>query len=377
MKLVFLSAAAGLAINAQEMNMNIAFKLQNAASQLTSNLLDNQAFASSILTHGCWCAKLSPEIQMPGLGGYTPVDELDQICKDWAKARRCSRAQTCADQSMDGAYTLDAVTYSKPDCVDSDACLSETCQIDMVYMEMIEAFHAENPAHVAVTDPTCQHKAVSNSLVCEPFVTTARPFTTTIPTTTVDQAVDSAISSVLGESTCTGTDCIQFSLYWENIVTGIQSELDMWVTEPSGEQIGWSHMVSSTGGNLDYDGGWSDSGAAVENIQWHSNPPSGTYVVQVHNYDSADRLTGLPCTTAHPCPPIPINVRVVANGVTSIFSFDLDSNMDNSWTQSGGGGAYILHDVHSFVYQSNNRDQAPTLTYAGPGIDYTLRHSYE
>jgi len=355
--------------------MNIAFKLQNAASQLTSNLLDNQAFASSILTHGCWCAKLSPEIQMPGLGGYTPVDELDQICKDWAKARRCSRAQTCADQKMDGAYALDAVTYSNPDCVDSDVCLSETCQIDMFYMEKIEEFHSQNPNHVAVTDPTCQHKAVSNSLVCEPFVTTARPTTIGTTTTTLNQAVDDAINDVMGPSTCTGNDCVQFSLYWENRVV-VQSELDMWVTEPSGEKIGWSHSTSATGGQLDYDGGWNDY-AAVENIQWDSNPPVGTYNVQVHNYNSRLVSTGNTCTTANPCPTIPIFVRVVANGVTTVFEFDLDSNTDNSWSEPGMGGDYINLDVYTFEYTSATRNQAATLTYTGPGIDYSKKHSYE
>ena len=105
-----------------------------------------------------------------------------------------------------------------------------------------------NPEHAFVTDPTCLHRALSNSLVCEPFTATARPATTPGMS---DEEVNDAINDVLGESECTGSDCLQFTLFWGNNGSS-RSDLDMWVTEPSGEQIGWNHDTSATGG---YSGG--------------------------------------------------------------------------------------------------------------------------
>ena len=65
----------------------------------------------------------------------------------------------------------------------------------------------------------------------------------------------------------------------------------------------------------------------------------------------------------------------MANGVTTVFSFDLDSNEDNAYDNVGG---YVLHEVYEFYYESNNRNEdLPVVTYTGPGIDYSKKHNWE
>merc|ERR1711941_174931 len=307
------------AVSAQATFDTISYRFRDSVQELAALFIQDASFASQVFSHGCWCAKLSDPSSV-NLGGNAPVDELDQICKDWVRARRCSRQNgaSCEFAGLESSYEVERDNGATL-CPDADSCMAETA------------------------DPV---------------------------------AIDNAINDVMGPSTCTNAaDCISFSLYWENRVD-IQSELDMWVTEPSGEKIGWSHQTSATGGKLDYDGGWGDY-QAVENIQWSSNPPVGTYNVQVHNYNSALVSTGQTCTTANPCPTIPIFVRVVANGVTTVFEFDLDSNVDNSWSEPNRSGDYINLDVYTFEYTSATRGKAATMTYTGPGIDYSKRHSYE
>lgn len=53
-------------------------------------LLDDATTFNNVLDHGCWCAKLDPLSESAMLGGATPVDELDDICRRWAVARHCN-----------------------------------------------------------------------------------------------------------------------------------------------------------------------------------------------------------------------------------------------------------------------------------------------
>lgn len=364
------------AVSAQATFDTISYRFRDSVQELAALFIQDASFASQVFSHGCWCAKLSDPSSV-NLGGNAPVDELDQICKDWARARRCSRQNgaSCEFAGLESSYEVERDNGATL-CPDADSCMSETCQIDVLYISMMNDWRVANPqAFNPVANPVCPPHTTNQLNNCQAFPTTARPTTTAATQATADPAaIANAIDDVMGPSTCTAAaDCIQFSLYWENRVE-VQSELDMWVTEPSGEQIGWSHGSSATGGQLDYDGGWSDY-QAVENIQWTSNPPVGTYNVQVHNYDSALASTGATCTTANPCPTVRIYVRVVANGVTTVFEFDLNTNTDLSY--SGGSifsGSYVNLDVYTFQYTSATRNQAATLTYTGPGIDYSLRH---
>ena len=76
----------------------------------------------------------------------------------------------------------------------------------------------------------------------------------------------------------TETGDVQVTLTWDN-----EADLDLWVTDPAGERIGFSNPTSSSGGRLDVD---DTDGFGPENIFWPTNQaPPGTYRVEVHYYD--------------------------------------------------------------------------------------------
>jgi len=96
-----------------------------------------------------------------------------------------------------------------------------------------------------------------------------------------------------------GTGSVQITLTWDN-----NSDLDLWVTEPSGEQIWYQDKYSNTGGELDVD---DQDGHGPENIFWpYGEAPSGKYKVEVHHYDGTN--------TAN------YRVLIQVNGIAETFS---------------------------------------------------------
>lgn len=79
-----------------------------------------------------------------------------------------------------------------------------------------------------------------------------------------------------------GTGEVQVSVSWN-----VESDVDLHVVEPGGEEIYYGHTASATGGTLDLDSnaGCSIDGVKNENITW-ANAPSGTYTVRVDYWDS-------------------------------------------------------------------------------------------
>ena len=78
---------------------------------------------------------------------------------------------------------------------------------------------------------------------------------------------------------------IAISLTWEHDSIYKRNDLDLWVTCPSGEKIGFSKMKSSCNGILDTDRK-EDALKPVENIVWKENAPKGEYVIKVHNFSA-------------------------------------------------------------------------------------------
>ncbi len=115
-----------------------------------------------------------------------------------------------------------------------------------------------------------------------------------------------------------GTGDVQVSLAWDK-----PSDIDLYVVEPSGEEIYYGHKSSATGGTLDLD---SNAACSIdhknnENITWEDGAaPRGTYTVRVNNY-SACSQTNINCV-------ITINVSGKAP-VTYTHTF----------TDSGSGGS--------------------------------------
>lgn len=77
---------------------------------------------------------------------------------------------------------------------------------------------------------------------------------------------------------------IQITLAWNG-----GADLDMYVADPGGETISYSHTQSQTGGLLDQDARGqcnpNQPNNTIENVYWGDNPPQGDYSVEVHYWD--------------------------------------------------------------------------------------------
>jgi len=307
---------------------DIGYKLQSAASEMASLFVSDAAFTNALFSHGCWCAKLGPEMTV-GLGGNRPVDELDQLCKDWARARRCTRTSgaNCENQ-VDSTYQVEYGASDVQLCPDNDACLSETCQIDVHFVNAIEAWRVANPGFVATTNPSCTHRPTSNMLSCDAFPVTERPSQT-------DQGTQDALDDAGVDNT--GKN-IAVTLSW--VGNGNYCDFDLWVADPSGEDTGYSNNPSSSGGSLDVDQAGSSSGVTyIENISWAS-AASGNYDVRVHVYSGCSGISE-------------VNLYVQRDGGIEQTVLPITT----SWNQGP-----------QFFYQSSSR--RVLAAYTGPKPDY-------
>jgi len=90
---------------------------------------------------------------------------------------------------------------------------------------------------------------------------------------------------------------IQITLAWPT-----SADLDLYVRDPSNEQIYYGHDRSQSGGHLDQDarGGCSNDqvDSNLENVYWNQDsPPAGAYQVTVQYWDGARCSTGAGATT--------------------------------------------------------------------------------
>lgn len=100
-----------------------------------------------------------------------------------------------------------------------------------------------------------------------------------------------------------GTGDVQVTLYWNTV-----DDLDLHVTDPSGERIYYRNPRSRSGGELDVDanpGCGRPTTNAIENVFWPANQsPSGDYLIQVVLYSY--------CRTIDE--PVPFTVRLRIDG---------------------------------------------------------------
>jgi len=66
----------------------------DSAQELLNAILGGNAFGDSvidqILGHGCWCSKLDQFSNKNIIGGTSPIDEVDAICREWFLVRNCN-----------------------------------------------------------------------------------------------------------------------------------------------------------------------------------------------------------------------------------------------------------------------------------------------
>ena len=89
-----------------------------------------------ILSHGCWCSHIGNDKKR----GREPNDELDEICKKWLQARRCSRLhENMCDNEVDEDGKMYQLKSWRDDC-DSEilsSCQKSMCEIDKFYFVKI------------------------------------------------------------------------------------------------------------------------------------------------------------------------------------------------------------------------------------------------
>lgn len=142
-----------------------------------------------IISHGCWCGKLNANNGfIEFLGGPDPVDELDEICKNWFKCRNCNdrldggscniEGNSSKEKLLAGEYTIDynVTTLDDASCINSigDNCSDDTCEIDLYYAKKIRSFMNNNgganslsPIEV-VNNSTCTAQILNdNTRKCE------------------------------------------------------------------------------------------------------------------------------------------------------------------------------------------------------------------
>jgi hypothetical protein len=80
---------------------------------------------------------------------------------------------------------------------------------------------------------------------------------------------------------------IRFEIVWES---GKDVDVDLWVMDPTGEMVGWSHK---NGKNIDLVrddlGNFNDPTGINMEIAFARNAPDGEYVVNVHLYDNRQK----------------------------------------------------------------------------------------
>lgn len=129
------------------------------ASEILLNFINDTQFTNELFNHGCWCSELDPNdfFKQFTIGGPVTVDELDLICKHWAQARSCNKldGKSCFDYQGIEIYELEYFTgVQDANCLDSDSCLSETCQIDLFYANEIINWKSLNGQNFEANEET-------------------------------------------------------------------------------------------------------------------------------------------------------------------------------------------------------------------------------
>ena len=158
-------------INGQ-LHSQVGLYLRSYAPSLLSEFLDGDSNkVDDVLSHGCFCGKLdasNPYVEH--LGGTQTLDELDEICRDWLRARNCNdnliggSCEADRESMRTGGYTMDITSdnYANSNCgFYNTECEEDTCRIDLQYAQAISQFMSDNGASFSPT-------VVNSAGACEP-----------------------------------------------------------------------------------------------------------------------------------------------------------------------------------------------------------------
>ena len=105
----------------------------------------------SLLLHGCICSNYINNIfPIP-----KPVDDLDDLCYQWLRARECLAAKNGACENRSGAYLF----TDENTCMlnQEDSCEFEACQVDFHYMNLASKYTENENWFSQIPYATCQN----------------------------------------------------------------------------------------------------------------------------------------------------------------------------------------------------------------------------
>ena len=108
---------AGLSKSATPGNYEFSQSYEISMMNIMSLYLDDTTHFNNIMDHGCHCARMDPNTDDGILGGNNPLDELDEICRDWFSSRQCLNKYTggsCFNQDYED-FTMEVnLSVSQP-----------------------------------------------------------------------------------------------------------------------------------------------------------------------------------------------------------------------------------------------------------------------
>ena len=124
--------------------------------QVLDKVMNDTVTFNNLLDHGCWCAKLDPTSDMTMLGGATPIDELDDICRRWFRMRHCNdrlSGGSCHQQPKNDHYEINLLedpltcnTHDLDTSVQITDCAYDSCLIDIKYAYEVKDWVESNPS---------------------------------------------------------------------------------------------------------------------------------------------------------------------------------------------------------------------------------------
>ena len=135
-------------------------------SSFRNDPINAQNMNDKLPDYGCWCKHLYTGNGWKG----RPVDEVDEICRQWSKCRKCEEITQC-EGDLDLNYTptiaFDFATLTLvTTCDDMNECTTNRCECDLFHVAKLSEIIAtgtidDSKSNLGIID--CHHGGGSNS----------------------------------------------------------------------------------------------------------------------------------------------------------------------------------------------------------------------
>ena len=135
-------------------------------SSYRSDPINASNFAEKLPTYGCWCTQVYTNNGQKG----RPVDELDEICRQWSKCRKCEEIEECEgdlDLNYSPTFAFDAVAFTLvSECLGMNECTTNRCECDLYHIARASEIVATGEVDDSKSDlgaADCHHAGGSDS----------------------------------------------------------------------------------------------------------------------------------------------------------------------------------------------------------------------